>query len=149
MTYKDLMTLFQAFATQHPMLKGHFSWGNMSDYQRNEYIQKYPAMHAVPLTSSLQDTATYFTFSILMFDINNEWADMSQNSNQLDSLSMCHEILNDFYNWFINQINDRDFYLETPVAFTPFLDKWKEDVVGVEATITIISQQTACIPPLL
>ena len=84
-----------------------------------------------------------------MFDINNEWADMSPSSNQLDSLSMCHEILNDFYNWFINQINDRDFYLETPVSFTPFLDKWKEDVVGVEATITIISQQTACIPPLL
>lgn len=142
------MTLFQAFAVQHPMLKGHFSWGNLSDYQRNEYIQKYPAIHFVPITSSLQDTATYFTFSMLIFDINNEWADMSSNSNQLDSLSMCHEILNDFYNWFINQINNRDFYLESPLQFTPFIDRWKEDVVGIESTITIISQQTACIPPL-
>ena len=148
MTYKTLITLFESFAVQHPFLQGHFSWGNLSDYQRNEYIQQYPALHIVPYPSTLADTATYFTFNIVIFDLNNEWADMSANSNQLDSLSLCHEILNDFYNWFINQLTQYGYYLQTPFQFSPISDRWKESVVGVEAQITIISDQTACIPPL-
>jgi hypothetical protein len=149
MTYKDLVKIFKVFAAQHPMLKGHFSWGNLSDYQRDEYIQKYPAIHFVPQTSSIDNTATYFNWSVLIFDLNNEWKDMSQYSNQLDSMSMCHEILNDFYSYFINQLTNYDFYLQNPISYTPFLDKWKESVVGVEAQITIVSLQTACIPPFI
>ena len=142
MTYKTLITLFESFAVQHPFLQGHFSWGNLSDYQRNEYIQKYPALHIV------WGKFCSIVPNIVIFDLNNEWADMSANSNQLDSLSLCHEILNDFYNWFINQLTQYGYYLQTPFQFSPFSDRWKESVVGVEAQITIISDQTACIPPL-
>jgi hypothetical protein len=149
MTYKDLIKVFRVFAAQHPILKDHFSWGQLSDYQREEYIQKYPAIHFVPIASVIDNTNTNFNFNILIFDLNNEWKDMSFNSNQLDSLSLCHEILNDFYAFFINQTTNYNFYLQNPISFQPFLDKWKESVVGVEAQITIVCEQTACIPPYI
>ena len=148
MTYKDLIKIFFVFAAQHPMLK-NWSWGNLSDYQREDYIQKYPALHIVPQPSLIDNTFTNFNFTILFFDLLNEYVGEEANSNQLDSLSLCHEILNDFYAYFINQLTGYGFFLQNPVNFTPFNDRFKESVVGVEATITIVSEQTACLPPFI
>jgi hypothetical protein len=64
----------------------------------------------------------------------------------LDSLSLCQVILTDFYAFFTNQLTGYDFFLNTAVNYTPFMDRFKEDVVGVEAVITITAEQTACIP---
>jgi aryl-phospho-beta-D-glucosidase BglC (GH1 family) len=146
MTYKDLIKIFYVFAAQHPILK-QASWGNLSDYQREDYIQKYPALHIVPQPSTIDNTYTNFNFTILIFDLLNEYVGDDTKSNQLDSLSLCHEILNDFYAYFINQLTGFGFFLQNPVQFTPFNDRWKESVVGVEAQITIVSEQTACLPP--
>ena len=148
MTYKDLIKIFYVFAAQHPMLK-NWSWGNMSDYQREDYIQKYPAIHWVPTPSTIDNDNTQFNFIMLVFDKLNEYVGNEEKSNQLDSLSLSHEILNDFYAYFINQLTGYGFYLQNPVSFSPFVDRFKEDCVGVEATITIVSEQTACIPPYI
>lgn len=146
MTYKDLIKLFYVFAAQHPILK-NWSWGNLSDYQREDYKQKYPALHIVPQPSTLDNTYTNFNFTILIFDLLNEWVGDDTKSNQLDSLSLTHEILNDFYAYFINQLTGYGFYLQNPVQFTPFTDRFKESVCGIEAQIVIVSEQTACLPP--
>jgi hypothetical protein len=146
MTYKDLIGLFYAFAAQHPILQTR-SWGNLSDYSREDYITKYPAIHIVPLPSTLDNTSTTFNFTILIYDLLNEYVGVENKSNQLDSLSLCQEILNDFYAFFINQTTGFGFYLQTPISFTPFADRFQESVVGVEASIAIISEQTACLPP--
>ena len=148
MTYKDLIKIFYVFAAQHPILK-NWSWGNLSDYQREDYIQKYPALHIVPQPSTIDNTYTNFNFNILIFDLLNEYVGDDTKSNQLDSLSLCHEILNDFYAYFINQLTGYGFFLQNPVQFTPFLDRFKESVIGVEAQITIVSEQTACLPPFI
>lgn len=148
MTYKDLIKIFYVFSAQHPLLK-QTSWGNLSDYQREDYIQKYPALHIVPQPSTIDNTFTNFNFTILIFDLLNEYVGNETKSNQLDSLSLCHEILNDFYAYFINQLTGFGFYLQNPVQFTPFVDRFKESVVGVEASITIVSEQTACLPPFI
>lgn len=148
MTYTDLIKIFYVFSEQHPILK-QFSWGNLSDYQREDYIQKYPALHIVPQPSTLDNTYTNFNFTILIFDLLNEYVGDPFKSNQLDSLSLCHEILNDFYAFFINQLTGFGFYLQNPIQFTPFNDRFKESVVGVEAQITIVSEQSACLPPFI
>ena len=148
MTYKDLIKIFYVFAAQHPMLK-NWSWGNLSDYQREDYIQEYPAAHWVPTPSTIDNTYTNFNFTMLIFDKLNEYVGDEAKSNQLDSLSLCHEITNDFYSYFINQLTDYGFFLQNPVQFSPFVDRFKESVCGVEATITIVSEQTACIPPFI
>jgi hypothetical protein len=103
MTYKDLIKIFYVFAAQHPILQ-NWSWGNLSDYQREDYIQKYPAIHFVPQPSTIDNTYTNFNFTILIFDLLNEYVGVETKSNQLDSLSLTYEILNDFYAFFINQL---------------------------------------------
>jgi hypothetical protein len=82
----------------------------------------------------------------MIYDLLNEFVGVEGQSNQLDSLSLCHEILNDFYAFFTNQLTGCGFYLQQPVQFTPFIDRFKEAVVGVEANITIVAEQTACLP---
>lgn len=148
MNYKDLIKIFYVFAAQHPMLK-NVSWGNLSDYQREDYIQKYPALHIVPQPSTLDNTYNNFNFTILIFDLLNEYVGDEVRSNQLDSLSLTYEILNDFYAFFINQLTGFGFFLQNPVQYTPFNDRFKESVVGMEAQITIVSEQSACLPPFI
>lgn len=148
MNYKDLIKIFFVFAAQHPMLK-NVSWGNLSDYQREDYIQKYPALHIVPQPSTLDNTYNNFNFTILIFDLLNEYVGDEYKSNQLDSLSLTYEILNDFYAFFINQLTGFGFFLQNPVQYTPFNDRFKESVVGMEAQITIVSEQSACLPPFI
>jgi len=148
MNYKDLIKIFYVFAAQHPMLK-NVSWGNLSDYQREDYIQKYPALHIVPQPSTLDNTYNNFNFTILIFDLLNEYVGDEYKSNQLDSLSLTYEILNDFYAYFINQLTGFGFFLQNPVQYTPFNDRFKESVVGMEAQITIVSEQSACLPPFI
>jgi len=147
LTYQNLIGLFYQFAQQHPLLQTR-SWGNMSDYSREDYITEYPAIHIVPQPSQIYNDYTSFNFTILIYDLLNEFVGVEGQSNQLSSLSLCHEILNDFYNWFTNQLTDYGYFLQQPVQFTPFVDRFKEDVCGVEATITIQVIQTACLPPL-
>lgn len=148
MNYKDLIKIFYVFAAQHPMLK-NVSWGNLSDYQREDYIQQYPALHIVPQPSTLDNTYNNFNFTILIFDLLNEYVGDEYKSNQLDSLSLTYEILNDFYAYFINQLTGFGFFLQNPVQYTPFNDRFKESVVGMEAQITIVSEQSACLPPFI
>jgi hypothetical protein len=148
MNIKTLINYFEIFTINHPILKS-FSWGNLSDYGREDYIIQYPAIHFVPQPSSLGNTSTDMTFSVLVYDLLNEYVGERINSNQLDSMALTQEILNDFVNEFINQLTDFGFYLNMPIQFTPFVDKFKESVCGVEATITITIEQTACIPPFI
>jgi hypothetical protein len=148
MTYKDLIKIFYVFAAQHPILQT-YSWGNLSDYSRDTFITKYPAIHWVPQPSLVDNNYTNINFTMLIYDLLDEWVGDDLRSNQLDSLSLCQEILNDFYAFFINQLTGYGFFLQNPVNFTPFSDRFQESVCGVEATITIVAEQSACIPPFI
>ena len=148
MTIKNLITYFRQFTTQHPILKT-FSWGNLSDYSREDYITEYPAIHFVPQPSTLGNTSQDITFSLLIYDLLNEYVDNPINSNQLDSMALCEEIMGDFYNFFVNQLTDYGYFLNMPVSYTYFTDRFGESVCGVEANITITIDQTACIPPFI
>lgn len=148
MTYKELIKIFYVFAAQHPLIN-QVSWGNLSDYQRDNYIQKYIAIHFIPQPSTRDNTSTTFNWSILIFDKLNEYVGEDTKSNQLDCLSICQQVLDDFYAYFINQLTKYGYWLQNPIQFTPFIDRFKEDVAGVEANISIVVDGTACIPPYI
>jgi len=145
MNIKTLIDYFRNFTEQHPILRT-FSWGNLSDYSREDYITQYPALHIVPLPATLGNTSTDMTFSVLIYDLLNEYVGDPINSNQLDSMALCQDILNDFVNEFINQLTDYGYYLQMPITFSPFVDRFAESVCGVEAQIVITMEQTSCIP---
>lgn len=148
MNIKTLINYFETFTNNHPILRT-FSWGNLSDYSRDTFITEYPAIHIVPQPSTIDTTSTNMSFSVLIYDLLNEYVGNPINSNQLDSMALTQEILNDFINEFINQLTDYGYYLQMPVQFTPFVDRFAESVCGVEAIITITMEQTACIPPYI
>jgi hypothetical protein len=70
-------------------------------------------------------------------------------SNQIYALSQTHELLYDFFAYFSNNLTDFGFYITTPLNYTPFVDRFKESVGGVEASFGILVEQTACIPPFV
>jgi len=145
MNIKTLIDYFEVFANNHPILRT-FSWGNLSDYSRDTFITQYPAIHIVPLPGSIDKTFTDMSFSVLVYDLLNEDVDTPLQSNQLDSMALTQEILNDFINEFINELTDFGFFLQMPVQYTPFVDRFAESVCGIEANITITAEQTSCIP---
>ena len=146
MTIKNLIQYFKVFTDNHPILRT-FSWGNLSDYSREDYITEYPAIHFVPQPSSFGNNSQDISFSVLIYDLLNEYVGEPTNSNQLDSMALCEEIMGDFINDFINQLTDYGYFLNMPVSYSYFVDRFKESVCGVEVQITITIEQTACIPP--
>lgn len=150
MTYKNILDLFYYFRDQHPILSGTtISWGNLSDYSREDYITKYPAIHFVPQPSVLSPTSNDFVWSVLIYDLLNEYVGDDHKSNQIYAISECHEILQDFYAWFANNLTDYGFYIQTPISYNVFVDRFNQSVAGVEANITITAEQLACLPPFV
>lgn len=150
MTYKNILDLFYTFRNQHPILSGTtFSWGNLSDYSREDFITKYPAIHFVPQPSIMDNTSNTFNWNILIYDLLNEYVGVEAQSNQIYALSQTHEILYDFFAYFSNNLTDFGFYITTPINYTPFNDRFSQSVAGVEASFGILVEQTACIPPFI
>lgn len=150
MTYKNILDLFYYFRDQHPILSATtISWGNLSDYSREDYITKYPAIHFVPLPSVLAPTSNEFVWNIMIYDLLNEYVGDDDRSNQIYAISQCHEILGDFYSWFANTQTDYDYYIQFPIQYNVFNDRFNQSVAGVEATITIVVDQNACLPPFI
>lgn len=150
MTYKNILDLFYYFRNQHPILSGTtISWGNLSDYSREDYITKYPAIHFVPQPSLLAPTANDFVWSVMIYDLLNEYVGDDTRSNQIYAISQCHEILQDFYAWFANNLTDYGYYILAPIQYSVFVDRFNQSVAGVEAQITIQVEQLACLPPFI
>ncbi len=148
MTYKNILDLFVTFRNQHPILSGTtFSWGNLSDYSREDYVTKYPAIHFVPQPSVMDGTSNTFNWNVLIYDVLNEYVGVENKSNQIYAMSETHLILYDFFSYFSNNLTQFGFYITTPINYSPFVDRFAESVAGVEASFGILVEQTACVPP--
>jgi hypothetical protein len=66
-------------------------------------------------------------------------------SNNIDIVETCHLILQDFIEYYINQLKSFSFFMVTPVNFSPFLDRFSIYVAGVEAQITMRVEGTYCL----
>lgn len=137
--FKQIVDSFSGFAEQHPVIKT-FTFGQMSDTGQNEELLDFPLMHVVPLPSTINDTYTDFNFNIIFGSMLDDIQ-----SNNIEIVEMCHLILQDFIEYYINQLKDFNFFLVTPVNFTPFLDRFSIYVAGVEAQITLRVEGTYCL----
>jgi hypothetical protein len=137
--FKSIIDSFEAFASQHPLIKT-FTFGQMSDTGQNEELLDFPLMHVVPLPSTINDTYTDFNFNIIFASMLDDIQ-----SNNIDIVETCHLILQDFIEYYINQLKDYTFFLVTPVNFNPFLDRFSVYVAGVEAQITLRVEGTYCL----
>lgn len=137
--YRTIIETFEQFATNHPLLQT-FTWGELSDVGREQEKIKYPLIHVIPTPSTLNPDYTDFNFQVLIMGLLDDTED-----NQLDLLKTSHLILQDFSDYFINDLKSYDYALVTPIPFNPFLDRLPERVVGVDAAITLRVQGTFCL----
>ena len=137
--FKNIIDSFQQFSLQHPVLKT-FTFGQLSDTGQDVEPLLYPLMHVIPLTSTMDREYTDFNFNIIFADMLDD-----VKSNQIDIVEECHLILQDFMDYYINDQMSYDFYITTPVTFTPFLDKLLVYVAGVEVQITFRVEGTFCL----
>lgn len=137
--FKQIIDSFESFVAQHPIIKT-FTWGRLSDVGRNNEPLNFPILHVVPLPSTINDTYTDFQFNIIIADQLDD-----EESNQLDVVEETHLLLQDFIQYYINQLQNYSFFIQTPVQFTPFLDRFTKVMAGVEAQITFRVEGSYCL----
>lgn len=137
--FKSIIDSFSAFTEQHPVIKT-FTFGEMSDVGQNEELLDFPLFHVVPLPSTIYDDYTDFNFNIIIGSMLDDIQ-----SNNIEIVETCHLILQDFIEYYINELTSYNFFLTTPVNFTPFLDRFSVYIAGVEAQITLRVEGTFCL----
>lgn len=137
--FKQIIDSFEAFVAQHPIIQT-FTWGRLSDVGRNNEPLNFPILHIIPLPSTINDTFTDFQFNVIIADLLDD-----EDINQLDVLEQSHQLLQDFIEYYINQLQDYTFFIQTPVQFTPFLDRFTKVMAGVEAQITFRVEGSYCL----
>jgi len=137
--FKSIIDSFEAFASQHPVIKT-FTFGNLSDTGQDVEPLQYPLFHVIPLPSQVTDQYTDFSFNIIFGDMLDD-----VKTNQVDIVEECYMILQDFLDYYTNQLTTFDFHVITPVTFTPFLDKLSVYIAGVEAQIVFRAEGTFCL----
>jgi len=137
--FKQIIDSFDAFVQQHPIIQT-FTWGRLSDVGRDNEPLNFPILHVIPLPSTINDTFTDFQFNIIIADQLDD-----EEINQLDVLEESHQLLQDFIEYYINQLQNYSFFIQTPVQFTPFLDRFTKVMAGVEAQITFRVEGSYCL----
>jgi hypothetical protein len=137
--FKQIIDSFDAFVQQHPIIQT-FTWGRLSDVGRDNEPLNFPILHVIPLPSTINDTFTDFQFNIIIADQLDD-----EEINQLDVLEESHQLLQDFIQYYINQLQNYSFFIQTPVQFTPFLDRFTKVMAGVEAQITFRVEGSYCL----
>lgn len=137
--FKSIIDSFESFSSQHPVLRT-FTFGNLSDTGQDEEPLQYPLMHVIPTTSTTSDQYTDFNFQIIFGDMLDD-----VKTNQVDIVEECYMILQDFLEYYTNQLTTSTYHIITPITFTPFLDKLSVYIAGVEASITFRAEGTFCL----
>ena len=136
---KSIINSFDQFVQQHPILQT-FTWGRLSDVGRNNEPLNFPLLHVIPLPSTVNDTYTDFVFNVIIADQLDD-----EDINQLDVVEMSYEILQDFIAYYINKKTENEYFVEPPITFTPFLDRFTKVMAGVEAQITFRVEGSYCL----
>jgi len=137
--FKSIIDSFEDFASQHPVIRT-FTFGELSDTGQDKEPLDFPLLHVIPLPSQMDLEYTDFNFNIIFGSMLDD-----VKSNQIDIVETCHLLLQDFMEYYTNNKKSFDFYVTTPVTFTPFLDKLSVYIAGVEAQITFRVEGTFCL----
>jgi hypothetical protein len=137
--FKSIIDSFEDFSNQHPVIET-FTFGNLSDTGQDEEPLKYPLMHVIPVTSTLTDQYADFNFQIIFGEMLDD-----VKTNQVNCVEECYMILQDFIEYYTNQLTTSTYHITTPISFTPFLDKLSVYIAGVEASVTFRAEGTYCL----
>jgi len=141
MTYKEIINRFRTVTEEHLMLQD-FGYGQLSDLKTQSQLgpeeqgADYPYLFLLPATSNRQGPVMNYSFNMVVMDMaRGEEGD--QYDNYITIQSQCQQYIDDVLARLYYYYKDQPDINLTNISYTPFKEKYQDDLAGMTATITI------------
>ena len=153
MTYKEIINRFRQVTSEHMMLKD-FGYGQLSDLKTQSQLGPeeqgvdYPYLFLLPGQSNRQNSVMNYQFNMIVMDMaRGEEGD--EYDNYISIQSQCQQYIDDVLARLYFYYTDQPEITLTGITYTPFKEKYQDELAGMTATITIQVPQPldACVYP--
>ena len=155
MTYKDIINRIRTVVDAHLQLQD-FGYGQLSDLKTQFQLSPqdqgvdYPYLFLLPQSHQRQGPVMNYSFNMIVMDMaRGEEGDVYD--NYITIQSQCQEYIDDVIaNLYYHYKDQPDIEL-TGITYTPFKEKYQDDLAGMTATITIQvpTPLNDCIAPIV
>lgn len=141
MTYKEIINRFRQVAQDHLMIQD-FGYGDISDIKTQSQLgpeeqgADYPYMFLNPTSHVRTGPVMNYSFNMIMMDMaRGEEGD--QYDNYITIQSQCQQYIDDVLSQLYYYYTDKPEILLTGITYTPFKEKYQDELAGMTATVTI------------
>lgn len=141
MTYKDIINRFRQVTQNHLMLQD-FGYGQLSDLKTQSQLGPeeqgvdYPYLFLLPGTHQRQGPVMNYQFNMIVMDMaRGEEGD--QYDNYITIQSQCQQYIDDVLANLYYYYQDQPEIQLSGISYTPFKEKYQDELAGMTATITI------------
>lgn len=153
MTYKEIINRFRQVTSEHMMLKD-FGYGQLSDLKTQSQLGPedegvdYPYLFLLPGQSNRTNSVMNYQFNMIVMDMaRGEEGD--EYDNYISIQSQCQQYIDDVLARLYFYYKDQPEISLAGITYTPFKEKYQDELAGMTATITIQVPQPldACVYP--
>ena len=141
MTYKEIINRFRQVAQDHLMIQD-FGYGDISDIKTQSQLgpeeqgADYPYMFLNPTSHVRTGPVMNYSFNMIMMDMaRGEEGD--KYDNYITIQSQCQQYIDDVLSQLYYYYTDKPEILLTGITYTPFKEKYQDELAGMTATVTI------------
>ena len=141
MTYKEIINRFRTVTEEHLILQD-FGYGQLSDLKTQSQLgpeeqgADYPYLFLLPATSNRQGPVMNYSFNMVVMDMaRGEEGDLYD--NYITIQSQCQQYIDDVLARLYYYYKDQPEINLTNISYTPFKEKYQDDLAGMTASITI------------
>ena len=158
MNYQEIVNRIQDITNQHKML-ADFGYGDLSDLKvrfentsGDQAVQAdYPYLFLNPGVHGRNQGVVTYNFNMIVMDMaRGEVSDQPYN-NMLAIQSQCQQYIDDVIAYLHDGFKDNPDVIYSGVTYTPFNERFQDEVSGMTATLTIEVPQPInnCVTPIL
>ena len=141
MTYKEIINRFRTIVGEHRMLKD-FGYGELSDLKTQSQLGPeeqgvdYPYLFLLPGSNNRTGPVMNYSFNMILMDMaRGEEGD--QYDNYISIQSQCQQYIDDVLARLYYYYKDQPEITLTGITYTPFKEKYQDELAGMTASITI------------
>ena len=135
MTYRELVEYIEARVNAHPLVN-QYGFGNLSDIETPDGTSpEYPYVFLRPVSMQIAAHNNQFDFELILMDYV-----FDTTYSYVDGVSRMTQILADIVEDLRSNQN-RNLDITLNVTATPFKERFKDSVVGITATLNIVTAE--------
>ena len=157
MNYQEIVNRIQDITNQHKML-ADFGYGDISDLKvrfentsGNETVQAdYPYLFLNPGVHQRNQGMVTYNFNMIVMDMAREEVSDQPYNNMLAIQSQCQQYIDDVIAYLYYGYGDNPDVIYSGVTYTPFNERFQDDVAGMTATLQVQIPQAIdkCLAPI-